>query len=68
MKCFFFKFYYNGMMIPGFFDLTIELCMAKYTLGEILSSRGATLYKNPSDQTVIHLFQDKFKAHDHNRD
>ena len=56
------------MMIPGFFDLTIELRMAKYTLGEILSSRGVTLYKNPSYQTVIHLFQDKFKAHDLNWD
>ena len=26
--------------------------MAKYIIGEIFSSRGATLYKNPSDQTV----------------
>ena len=27
--------------------------MEKYILGEISSSGGATLYKNPSDQTVI---------------
>ena len=27
--------------------------MEKYTLGKIFSSGGATLYKNPSDQTVI---------------
>ena len=26
--------------------------MIKYTFGEIFSSGGATLYKNPSDQTV----------------
>ena len=26
--------------------------MAKYIIGEIFSSNGATLYKNPSDQTV----------------
>ena len=26
--------------------------MSKYIIGEIFSSRGATLYKNPSDQTV----------------
>ena len=26
--------------------------MEKYILGEIFSSGGATLYKNPSDQTV----------------
>ena len=30
----------------------IELYMEKYTLGEILSSGGATLYKNPYDQSV----------------
>ena len=29
-----------------------ELCMTKYIIGEIFSSGGATLYKNPSDQTV----------------
>ena len=42
----------NGTQIQGIFDLTIELYMEKYILGEILSSGGATLYKNPSDQTV----------------
>ena len=26
--------------------------MTKYIIGEIFSSGGATLYKNPSDQTV----------------
>ena len=31
---------------------TTELYMIKYTFGEIFSSGGATLYKNPSDQTV----------------
>ena len=29
--------------------------MTKYIIGEILSSGGATLYKNPSDQTVSSL-------------
>ena len=29
--------------------------MTKYIIGEILSSGGATLYKNPSDQTVIQI-------------
>ena len=29
-----------------------ELWMTKYIIGEIFSSGGATLYKNPSDQTV----------------
>ena len=29
--------------------------MEKYILGEIFSSGGATLYKNPSDQTVTVL-------------
>ena len=27
--------------------------MTKYIIGEIFSSGGATLYKNPSDQTVL---------------
>ena len=34
-------------------DNTTELWMTKYIIGEIFSSGGATLYKNPSDQTVI---------------
>ena len=29
--------------------------MTKYIIGEIFSSSGATLYKNPSDQTVISI-------------
>ena len=32
--------------------------MIKYTIDEIFSSGGATLYKNPSDQTVYTLFSD----------
>ena len=39
-------------MIFNILDNTTELYMAKYIIGEIFSSRGATLYKNPSDQTV----------------
>ena len=31
---------------------TTELNMTKYIISEIFSSGGATLYKNPSDQTV----------------
>ena len=38
--------------------------MTKYIIGEIFSSSGATLYKNPSDQTVnvLHL-EKKFRLH-----
>ena len=39
-------------MIGNILDNTTELYMIKYTFGEIFSSGGATLYKNPSDQTV----------------
>ena len=39
-------------MIHNILDNTTELYMIKYTIGEIFSSGGATLYKNPSDQTV----------------
>ena len=39
-------------MIDNILDNITELYMIKYTFGEIFSSRGATLYKNPSDQTV----------------
>ena len=39
-------------MIGNILDKTTELYMIKYTFGEIFSSGGATLYKNPSDQTV----------------
>ena len=40
-------------MIRNILDNTTELYMIKYTFGEIVSSRGETLYKNPSDQTVL---------------
>ena len=40
-------------MIRNILDNTTELYMIKYTFGEIFSSGGATLPKNPSDQTVI---------------
>ena len=39
-------------MIFNILDNTTELYMTKYIIGEIFSSSGATLYKNPSDQTV----------------
>ena len=40
-------------MIFNILDNTTELWMTKYIIGEIFSFGGATLYKNPSDQTVI---------------
>ena len=39
-------------MIFNILDYTTELWMTKYIIGENFSSGGATLYKNPSDQTV----------------
>ena len=33
-------------------DNNNELSITKYIIGEFFSSGGATLYKNPSDQTV----------------
>ena len=30
--------------------------MTKYIIGEIFSSGEATLYKNPSDQTVLYIY------------
>ena len=39
-------------MIFNILDNTTELYMTKYIIGEIFSFGGATLYKNPSDQTV----------------
>ena len=39
-------------MIGNILDNTTELCMIKYAFGEIFSSGGVNLYKNPSDQTV----------------
>ena len=43
----------NGTMLFNILDNTTEVWMTKYIIGEIFSSVGATLYKNPSDQTVI---------------
>ena len=42
----------NGTTIFNILDNTTELWMTKYIIGEIFSSGGATLYKDPSDQTV----------------
>ena len=42
-------------MIGNILDNTTELYMIKYTFGEIFSSGGATLCKNPSDQTVYNI-------------
>ena len=42
----------NGTTIFNILDNTTELYMIKYTFGEIFNSGGATMYKNPSDQTV----------------
>ena len=39
-------------MIFNILDNTTELWMTKYIIGEIFSFGGATLHKNPSDQTV----------------
>ena len=39
-------------MIFNILDNTTEFYMTKYIIGEIFSSGRATLYKNPSDQTV----------------
>ena len=40
-------------MIGNILDNTTELWMTIYIIGEIFSSGGATLYKNPSNQTVF---------------
>ena len=42
-------------MIGNILDNTTELYMIKYTFGEIFSSGGATLCKNPSDETVLYI-------------
>ena len=55
VKISFSKFCFYGTMIGNILDNTTELYMLKYTFGEIFSSGGATLYKNPSDQTVTLL-------------
>ena len=43
----------NGTTIFNILDNTTELWMTKYIIGEIFSSGRATLYNNPSDQTVM---------------
>ena len=43
-------------MIFGTLAWTIEFYMTKYIIGEIFSSGGVTLYKNPSDQTVQYTY------------
>ena len=42
-------------MIFNILDNTPELQMTKYIIGEIFSSGGATLYKNPPDQNVYYI-------------
>ena len=46
------KFCSYSTTIFNILDNTTELRMTKYKFGEIFSSGGATLCKNPSDQTV----------------
>ena len=48
-----FKICSDGTTIFNILDNTTKLWMTKYIIGEIFSSGGATLYKNPSDQTAI---------------
>ena len=43
-------------------DKTTELWITKYIIGEIFSSGGATLYKNPSDQTVATKLTSQYSA------
>ena len=50
------KFCSYGTTIFNILDNTTELWMTKYIIGEIFSSGGATLHKNPSDQTVKFTF------------
>ena len=52
----------NGTMIFNILDNTTELWMTTYIIGEIFSSGGATLYKNPSDQTVIGSTYNRFRS------
>ena len=53
IKIDFLKISVNGTTIFNIFDNTTEFWITKYIIGEIFSSGGATLYKNPSDQTVL---------------
>ena len=49
-------------MIGNILDNTTELYMMKYTFGEIFSSGGATLYNNPSDQTVTYPYNSQHQS------
>ena len=53
------KFCSYGTTIFNILDNTTELWMTKYIIGEFFSSGRATLYKNPSDQTVDKFFPHK---------
>ena len=55
IKIEFLKFGFIGTIIFGALAWTIELYMKKYIICEIFSSGGATLYRNPSDQTVSYI-------------
>ena len=46
-------------MIFNILDNTTELWMTKYIIGEIFSFGSATLYKNPSDQTMENFLKQK---------
>ena len=56
----------NGTTIFHILDNTTELWMTKYRFGEIFSSGGATLYKNPSDQTVYCCLMEQVQKSDSN--
>ena len=49
----FLKFCSYGTTIFNILDNTTELWMTKYIIGGFFSTGGATLYNNPSDQTVL---------------
>ena len=53
----------NGTTIFNILDNTTELWMTKYRIGEIFSSGGATLYKNPSDQTMTSDVKKRIPIH-----
>ena len=55
-------------MIFNILDNTTELWMTKYIIGEFFSSGGATLYKNPSDQTVRNIQYTNTSYHGNIRD
>ena len=50
----------NRCAIFNILDNTTELWMTKYIIGEFFSSSGATLYNNPSDQTVYSIELDTY--------